>query len=185
MKLITKYEVEGCWSSINSKSKCRYCGTKLEEVPKKGHCNSKYWALQRDDGTFLMCCPDGCNLELAENKMREYLKIQYYCTKNSESYNYKLDYKKINNAWIDRKGKIFPCSTREHVDLAYDLDSDERTLEKMGWLKLSNLNFYWEEKTLSQNQINIIFDYMKIYDNNKFEKFKEIIDNKSGHIKVS
>ena len=132
MEMIKDYEVEGCWTSTDKKrkTKCRACGAVMENVPKEGHYNSHYWQLQRHEQERLVCCPNGCSEKLSVQKFREFNKIIYYCTKNSESWNYKLDYGLVHNAWIDRKGKIFPCEYQKHIDLAYELNSDERTLDR-------------------------------------------------------
>ena len=56
---VTDFEVYGCWTSPESKVECE-CGTVMEQVPEEGHFNSKYWALKRNDGMVLKCCPKGC-----------------------------------------------------------------------------------------------------------------------------
>jgi hypothetical protein len=184
MKIITNYEVEGCWSSSKSGIKCRACGTEMQSVPKENHYNSKYWRLSRNDGLGLVCCPKGCNVKEAEKRMKEFLKIQYYCIIKSESWNYKLDYNKIKDAWIDRQGKVYPLGTREHNDFAFEHNTDERTLEKKGWLKLTSVEFFWEKK-LSQQQINMIFDYIMITGIKKDVKnFQEYIDRDVGVFKL-
>lgn len=183
MKIIKDYEVEGCWTGLKSQSKCRLCGTLLETVPKQGHYNSRYWELQKHDEERLVCCLNGCDMNIAESKIKEFLKIRNYCTTNSESHNYKLDFNIIHNAWIDRKGRIFPCEYREHVELAFDLNNDEITLEKKGWLKLTSMEFMWSKK-LSQKQIDIIFDYIKIYNKKVMKEFSEKIDYSIGIIKL-
>ncbi|MGD2071944.1 MAG: hypothetical protein PVG65_00435, partial [Candidatus Thorarchaeota archaeon] len=73
---------------------------------------------------------------------------------------------------------------QKHIYLAYYLNSDERTLEKKGWLKLSALTFMWDERKLSQAQIDIIFEYIKIYNKKKRKEFKEKIDNPVGILKL-
>lgn len=186
MKLIKDYEVEGCWTSTDKKrkTKCRACGAVMDNVPKEEHYNSQYWELQRHNQERLVCCPNGCSEKLGVQKFREFNKIRYYCTKNSESWNYKLDYNIVHNAWIDRKGKIFPCEYQKHIDLAYELNSDERTLERKGWVKLSNLTFMWDDNRLSQKQIDVIFDYINIYNKKMNKEFIEKIDNPVGILKL-
>lgn len=153
------YEVEGCWSSLTSKTKCRNCGTLLEEVHKEGHPNSDYWELQQHAKERLICCPNNCSVIIAENKIKEFLKVRNYCIDNSESWNFKLDYKIIKHAWIDRKGKVYPMDIREHVSFAYDLNTSEQALEQKGWLKLTGRDLMWE-KALSKKQIDFVFDYL-------------------------
>ena len=184
MKMITDYEVEGCWSSPKTESKCRLCGAKFQSVPKKGHYNSQYWELTRDDGTFLVCCPKGCDVKEAENKMKEFLKIRGYCTSDSKSWCYKLDYNIIKDAWINRQGKVYPLESRGHNDFAFEHNTDERSLENKGWLKLTSVEFFWEKK-LSKRQIDMIFDYIMVVGIKKDVKnFQEYIDKDVGIFKL-
>ncbi len=180
----TDYEVEGCWSSKKITSHCRLCGKKLERVPVKGHYNSKYWELKRDDGQILVCCPNNCNVKEAEAKNNKFEKIREYCTKNSQSWSYKLDYNSILHAWIDRQGKVYPVGLRKHIEFALEHETEEGTLEKIGWLKLSCRDFSWD-KHLSKRQIDTIFDYIIITGTkNNMKKFKECIDNEQGYLKI-
>ena len=70
MKMVTDYEVEGCWSGLHFKTKCRVCGAIMKRVPKEGHYNSRYWELQRHDREQLICCPNGCSEKEAVKKVR-------------------------------------------------------------------------------------------------------------------
>ena len=54
-------EVYGCWSS--SARKCNSCGEEMVLCPREGHPNSKFWKLERDDGTRLFVCPNNCPVE--------------------------------------------------------------------------------------------------------------------------
>ncbi len=184
MKIITNYEVEGCWTGQISKSKCRLCGTKMQVVPKENHYNSQYWELEKNDGNILVCCPKGCDVKEAENSMKEFLKIQYYYITKIEIWHYKLDYNKIKDAWIDRQGTVYPLEIREHNNFAFEHNTDERTLEKKGWLKLTSMEFFWDKK-LSKQQINTIFDYIMIVGIEKDVKnFQEYIDRDIGVFKL-
>lgn len=42
MKIITDYEVDGCWTTKKAQSKCGSCGSLFELVPETGHFNSQY-----------------------------------------------------------------------------------------------------------------------------------------------
>jgi len=184
MKMITDYEVEGCWANPKSEIKCRLCGTEMQSVPEKNHFNSQYWKLARDDGAILKCCPNGCSTKIAESIMKEFLKIRKYCVTKSESWSYKLDYNKIKDAWIDRHGKVYPLEIREHVAFAYERNTDERALENKGWLKLTSMDFYWRKK-LSKRQIDMLFDYiMAVGIKKDVENFQEYIDEETGFFKV-
>jgi len=184
MKKKTNYEVEGCWSIKKILSRCRACGTKFQQVPRQGHYNSKYWELERNDGQVLVCCPNGCNVKEGLAKMNEYFKIRHYCTVDSQSYNYKLDYNKIQHAWIDRKGKVYPVGLREHVTFCREHDTEERELEKKGWLKLISKEFMWDRK-LSKRQIDVVFDYIMIEGSKEdIKKFKKEIDREIGMLKL-
>lgn len=184
MKMITDYEVEGCWRNPNSKEKCRLCGTLMQPVPKEGHFNSQYLELARDDGMILECCPKGCNVKEAEERMTEFMKIRYYCAAKSASWCYKLDYNKIQDAWIDRQGNVYPVAWMGHIDFAYERNADEATLENNGWLKLTAREFFWRKK-LSQAQIDMIFDYIQITGTKKdIKKFQEEIDRDSSYFKL-
>ena len=57
---VSKDTVYGCWGCQKSESICGHCNAKLIIVPRDGHPNSKFWALERDDGMVLKCCPAGC-----------------------------------------------------------------------------------------------------------------------------
>lgn len=184
MENIIDYEVEGCWTGKKIVSQCRLCGTKFIKVPRKGHYNSKYWELERNDGLILVCCPKNCNVITAEKKNKEYSKISRYCKDNSRSWNYELDYNKISHAWINRRGKIYPLEIREHVYFAEKHNTEESELEFQGWLKLSSKDFYWEKK-LSKRQIDVIFDYIRIVGTDKdIVQFQECIDNETGCIQL-
>ena len=168
MKQVTDYEVEGCWSSPNTKTKCRCCGTKLEPVPIKGHYNTKYWILKRNDGLLLFCCPKGCNVEKANKIMREYFKyFAEWCTEDSQSYKYKLDFTKFRNCWIDPKGKCYPVHYEGHNDFANSLDLDQRDLEEKGWVKITTVDWLairCDYKPFSQKQLDTIFDFCIAHD---------------------
>lgn len=171
------YEVEGCWSTLKHGTCCRACGEKLIQVPKEGHYNTKYWKFQKDDGLILLCCPNNCSEEIAVKKLREFLKIKYYCTPNSKSWNYKLDYNLISNAWINLRGKVYPLADRQHIDFAFERNIEESILENQGWLKLTNREFFWRKK-LSKRQIDMIFDYIQVVGtDDDVKKFKEVLDN--------
>lgn len=180
----TDYEVEGGWSTLKNGTRCRACGEKLIEVPKEGHYNSKYWKLKKDDRCLLLCCPNNCSEEVAVKKIREYSKIKGYCTLNSESWNYKLDYHTIYDAWIDKRGKVYPFESRGHINFAWERNTTESLLEKQGWLKLTNKEFFWHKK-LSKRQIDMIFDYIMVMGvEQDIKEFKECIDVESYYIKI-
>lgn len=182
--MITDYEVEGCWTSPKSKSKCRLCGTKMQPVPKENHYNSQYLGLGRNDGLILVCCPKSCDIKEAEKKMEGFLKISRYCSTNSKSWSYKLDYNKIKHAWIDRQGKVYPLESRRHVNFAFEYNTDERSLENKGWLKLTSMEFFWDRK-LSKRQIDMIFDYIMVVGIKKdVQNFQEYIDKEVGIFKL-
>lgn len=184
MKDIIDYEVEGCWTNKKITPRCRLCGTKYEKVPRKGHYNSKYWELERNDGFILVCCPKNCNVIIAEKKYKEYLEIWRYCKDDSQSWNYELDYNRILHAWIDRQGKIYPLEIREHISFVEEHNTEEIKLENKGWLKLSSKDFYWEKK-LSKRQIDIIFDYIMVVGTDKdVVQLQNCIDNETGCIKL-
>ena len=184
MKMITDYEVEGCWTNPKSKIKCRLCGTEMPPVPKENHYNSQYWRLERNDGQILVCCPKGCDVKEAEKRMKGFLKIQYYCIAKSESWHYKLDYNKIKDAWIDRQGTVYPLGIREHNNFASEHNTKEYTLENQGWLKLTSMEFFWEKK-LSKRQIDMIFDYIMIVGiKNDVKNFQAYIDRDVGVFKL-
>ena len=55
-------EIEGAWITREhlGESSCSQCGALRAEVPKQGHPNSFYWALQRTQNEVLVYCPNGC-----------------------------------------------------------------------------------------------------------------------------
>ena len=149
MKLVTDYEVEGCWTyeRENNPSRCRYCGSILEKVPIEGHYNSQYWNLKRNDGLDLFCCPNGCKLSLANKRMAEYLEVHLYCKEGSESYDYELDFSKFKNAWIEPNGKVHPLEYEGHADFAINLNTTERDLENKNWAKITTVD--WQAINMS------------------------------------
>lgn len=153
MKLITEHEVEGGWSSLNHVSKCRNCGAITEFVPKEGHYNSKYWVLQRNDGLFLKCCPNGCSEKEATRKMKRYLLFRLFCTKNSESWNYRYDFSKIEDGFISNKGVFYPCNYDEHKSLIYELEEQLNIkYNESTWIKFSEDKFYFTHNRLNKKQ---------------------------------
>jgi len=185
MKMILEYEVEGSWSSTKSKHKgrCRICGALLKEVPKEGHFNSRYWHLKRTPDEILVCCPAGCSVETAEQRMKEYMAVRHFCTKGSDSYKFSLDLDKIDNAWIDREGKIYPCELYGHILLAEELGYDEVHFEQTGWLKLSQLNLIWENK-LNTFQINVAKQFIDKYRPKDCEFLYEMLEETKGFLEL-
>lgn len=182
MKLIKDYEVEGCWSSRKD-GRCRTCGSLLKLVPKEGHYNSQYWELKQDDGCELVCCPKGCAEEDGTNAFRKFWEVRLYCTAKSESWKWEYDYNKICDAWVDRKGNVFPLGTREHIQFAYDRDTTEQDMEKQGWLKVSGRHFMWCRK-LSAKQVDVIFDYLNgVFDDKAVIEFGKEMDYPTGYFK--
>jgi len=55
-----KGETVGCWGAIGHPGTCHKCGAPLVDCPREGHPNSRYWALERDDGMTLYVCPNDC-----------------------------------------------------------------------------------------------------------------------------
>lgn len=168
-------EVESCWTALKVKTNCRSCGSLLMRVPKTWHFNSHYWKLHRHNKEQLMCCPKGCSVKLAEEKMREFLGLQFYCTKDSKSWNWTLDYTIIKNAWINRRGQVYPLENREHSSFAINRDLTERDLELKGWLKLSIKTFMWQRR-LSKLQIDFCMDYLIA---NKLDKYTRLFMEES------
>lgn len=189
MKMITDYEVEGGWTTKEAKSKCRNCGTIKELVPEKGHYNSKYWELKRNDGLDLFCCPNGCSVEEADRKFKLYAKIANYCIKGgkSESWNYKLDYKKVNCGWISPKGILYPCEYKEHIDSCYDFfNKSEASIEEEGYFKLSltisNHHIVEGNRIPTKKQIETIIDWAHSRNYKTKEFYKEIEDTEENLI---
>jgi len=164
MKIVTEYEVEGSWTDLSKKdrSRCRSCGSILEAVPQEGHFNSQYHYLKRDDGLDLVCCPKGCSDDEATTKMREFLKIIHWCTGNSHSYKWMLDYSKIFHCWIDRKGTIYPVSAMGHIAFCQDRGTTQWKLESEGWVKMSTLEIFYDgRKSPTQKQIDSLFRFVE------------------------
>ena len=61
---MAKEDVFGWWTTRKSFStqdqKCSKCKVDMEEVPKEGHPNSKYWELQQHKDEVLVACPKRC-----------------------------------------------------------------------------------------------------------------------------
>ncbi len=176
MKIVTEYEVEGAWSSLKNKSKCRLCGTVLEPVPRDGHFNSQYWRLERNDGQILKCCPEGCS-EQACLDLIKYFKIVYqYCKPNAQPYDFELDYSLIPGFWMDRKGIIYPCGKEEHVYLADEyFNKYENQLEEAGFVRFSS-DYIACDKRPSKAQRNAIYKFLEFHGEDitkAFEKMEE------------
>ena len=182
MKMITDYEVEGGWTTKEAKSKCRNCGTIKELVPEKGHYNSKYWELKRNDGLDLFCCPNGCSVKETDKKMKYYLEFRFYMTKNSKSYNYQLDYTKIKYGWIDRKGVLFPCKHMEHSRIAEEIfNKSMDEIEEQGYVKMTMREnkkiVVCSIKKPTRLQINTILDWAHANNFKTQELFEHIKTN--------
>lgn len=181
--MIKDYEVEGCWTTKKSerKRKCRNCGALEELVPEEGHFNSRYWNLKRNDGLDLFCCPNGCSVKDAESKMKYFIAFYKYMIEGSESYNYKLDYKKIRFFWLDKKGRMYPCESNEHEEIAVDFfNCSSLRLKNNGFIESifeskNNICLISENK-ITKKQVNILIDWM--HDNNiKTKEFMEEIES--------
>jgi len=73
---------------------------------------------------------------------------------------------------------------REHVTFCREHDTEERELEKKGWLKLISKEFMWDRK-LSKRQIDVVFDYIMIEGSKEdIKKFKKEIDREIGMLKL-
>ena len=162
IKMITDYEVEGTWVKVNSDGiadhKCRKCGANHVLVPREGHFNSKYWDLQRNDGLYLVSCPEGCSVVDADKTMKDYMKVSYWCKDGKASYKHELDLLKIEDAWIDRTGKIIPVEWQGHSEYADSIGADEFSLEQKGWVKIARLKiiFLNYRKHITKKQKNAV-----------------------------
>lgn len=162
MKMVTDYEVEGCWSGRIPV--CRNCGKKEKLVPEKGHYNSQYWELKQNDGLDLFCCPEGCSVKAADKRMNYFLSFSKFIKDfdKAESYNFELDFKKINSAWIDKEGIFYPCDYQGHVNIADAFfDTTDSDLEGRNYIRLSSASDYLIQciKKPTKKQINSIIDW--------------------------
>jgi len=155
-KIITDYEVEGCWSS--GIPICRCCGAKQVRVIDEKHYNAKYLILQRNDGMFLYCCPNGCFVGDAEEKMKMFLLVSRFCTKDSHSYKWLPDFTKFNSCWINPDGIIYPVETTGHNSFAEEIGHSERYLELQDWIKISNTSIL-NNINVTQKQRDALFDF--------------------------
>ncbi len=185
MEMVTEYEVEGCWAKPRSGHTCRACGQIQEAVPEEGHFNSKYWALQQPDGQFLLCCPDGCSNEDADAVMAEYLKLVQYTVDGSKSYDFRLDYTKTINYWIEPSGKVHPLSKQEHVDFACEKDMSESDLDDAGWVKITGSNtpggimLVMSAKPLTSYQVKAVVDIGQAH-SGKCDEFLQCVNERGG-----
>jgi hypothetical protein len=73
----------------------------------------------------------------------------------------------MDYGWIDPKGKFYPCHLCEHIAIAEDvLKSDEQTLERKGYIKITGsifsneiLIFYFAKGKPTQKQIDTVYNY--------------------------
>lgn len=168
MKMITEYEVEGCWTDneasyrLNNPTRCRACGTPLELTPKTEHANSKYWKLQREDGLYLYCCPEGCSDKYASELMHIYLGLAQHALKEgSASYSWEADLESVENAWIDPDGIVYPVVAEGHRSFAEKiLHTNEQLLEKT-WIKISSVSneIAFDDKENTKKQKEALFDF--------------------------
>lgn len=66
--------------------------------------------------------------------------------------------------WLSPGGKFYPCAYGCHHEVAFRLGYREPMLEKLGWVKLQNGNFFWDFTTHfepTQRQIDLVFDYCR------------------------
>lgn len=160
MEMIIDYEVEGCWTTEKAQTQCRCCGAIEERVPKKGHYNSRYHYLKQEDGCDLYCCPAGCSVEKAEQKMKIFLEIYQFCTPGNHSYQYQIDYTKVRSSWISPEGDFYPVPIQGHRYFAENvIGMSERKLEERRWAKVSTSHAFNFEGFTSK-QRDTLFDYM-------------------------
>jgi len=61
-----------------------------------------------------------------------------------------------SDGWLSPDGAFYVCKRFGHVNLAFDMDVEEHTLEKLGWVKIASDKFFGNIGT--QTQIDTIFD---------------------------
>ncbi len=96
------------------------------------------------------------------------------------------------NGWISPDGVLYACKYWEHIDLAIFLvrklklnesESEERVLEKAGWIKLQMSNFdsralfyrwigFENDYEVTQKQFDIIFDWCQLHKQKMHSRFK-------------
>jgi hypothetical protein len=76
------------------------------------------------------------------------------------------------NAWISPEGEFFGCGMYGHIGKSLEIAEkmgiktnhydESRYLEDHGWLKLSDLKLFYDkdEDTITQKQVDTIFDYL-------------------------
>ena len=183
MKMVTKYEVEGCWTCDpvlpnKKQSMCGACGTVLKRTPEDGHFNSTYWNLKRNDGLEMRCCPNGCSVKDADRKRKIFNNIGNYCKKGSVAGNYTLDYDRIKAFWMDTKGKIYPCAIRDHSTLCDELwGKRESEIEEQGFVKHSG-DCISADKRPNRIQRDAIYKYIELRGGNIASAFRQIEEEK-------
>lgn len=186
VKIEVDGEIEGGWGLVESKKKCRACGEILILVPRESHANSKFWVNEQPDGLSLLCCPDGCSVEMANETMDHYLGSRGYCKNGSESFAFDLDLAIVLDCWIEPSGKVHPVEPRGHLDYAaVDLDRDHIELEESGWFKITRpvsvdaVCIVIGMKKPTRYQVQSIIDICQAH-NGKTEDFMRQIEGRGG-----
>jgi|SRR6185436_8339131 len=71
------------------------------------------------------------------------------------------------NGWLSPRGTFYPCSYEGHCEKASKIVKDakkwdaEEVLENRGWIKVSASDWYSAGYSITQSQINTIFDWCK------------------------
>jgi hypothetical protein len=181
MKVVTEYEVEGCWTS--TVRPCRKCGTLMESVPKSGHFNSVYWKFApKDSLTTLVCCPHGCSELSASKAMQLFLSLsKQLLQQGSTSSHWEIDHNCCKDYYLDPSGNLYPVEVCRHIDfLLKAFNMCQRDAEDLGWIKFSSC--YSKEchvvnyKSMNQRQFNTIFDLCLIK-NWEFSDFQTCMDD--------
>jgi len=64
-----------------------------------------------------------------------------------------------NHGWLSPDGKFYKCTSQGHIDLAFELGfKEDWRIEEFGWVKISCGEALWS-KELTQNQLNLLFDW--------------------------
>lgn len=99
---------------------------------------------------------------------------------------------KGKSGWLSPTGDLYECLPVRHWDKAMEIckkhnfkmltgglfinEDPEMTIEKLGWIKLSNGNVFVPQvnRYITKRQIDVIFDYMLANDRS-MKRFKQIL----------
>ena len=109
----------------------------FESTDADGLLRRTHWQYPRPKDDEMEDSTDEEGLEAPKSPVEKWIdsQIEEDDSDGPPAVDYALHYR---NGWLDREGRFFPCGYMGHIQLAVRLGSEERKLEKKGWVKISD-----------------------------------------------